>query len=192
MFLLNDALILSTMGDTGPLDIVPFVASNLHPTFYYFRLGPEYTRFSSKEQKWVDGSLSKANPIIEVEPFEYLVVGSLERFRCSKQVLAIFSQSSGLVRKGLSLRHSAFIDPNFPAKKRTGFLEFGLKNEIDSTVSVALGEDIGKVCFFNVADTYPISDPKGDIAETYDRRASTDKPVPTYDDHPVPGWTRKE
>src|SRR5438094_5330746 len=112
MFLLNDALILATMGDTGLLDIAPFAEGNLYPTFYYFRLGPEYSRFSPKEQKWHAGTLTRTTPTIEIDPFEYLVVSSLERFRCSKQVLAIFSQSSALVRRGLSLRHSAFIDPN--------------------------------------------------------------------------------
>ena len=96
------------------------------------------------------------------------------------------------MRRGLSLRHSAFIDPNFPARKRTGFLEFGLKNEIDATIPLTLADEIGKVCFFNVSDTYPISDPKGEVAENYERRGSTDKPrpVPAYDDHPVPDWKR--
>jgi deoxycytidine triphosphate deaminase len=168
---------------------VPFAAANLHPTFYYFRLGPKYSRFDSKSGKWTDGTLTDEDPQISVEPYEYLLVESLERFRCSEQVLALFSQSSSLVRKGLSLRHSAFIDPNFPAKQRTGFLEIGLKNEIDAVVDLGLGEDVGKVCFFNVADTYPIGEPKGATGKTFQRRASTDrpKPRPAYDDHPVPG-----
>ena len=131
MFLLNDRMITENKGKGKLLNITPFEAKGLCPTYYYFRLGRHNRRWNSQKKIWELGELGAGTEVLEIQPREYLLVESFERFRCSKQVMAIFGQSSSLVRKGLSLRTSPFIDPNFPDEEEDGCLEIGLKNELN-------------------------------------------------------------
>jgi deoxycytidine triphosphate deaminase len=192
MFLINDLIIRSETEkkENGILEVNPLEEENLEATFYYFRLGKLVYKWDIKKQKWMTDDLSlPGNSILTIEPNEYLLIQSYERFRCSKQVFAIFGNSSRLTRQGLSLRHSPFIDPNFPNKKDNGFLEIGLKNEFNQQVKIKYQDIIGKISFFNVADTYPVSELKGERTKAdFDRRKGSGGPLPLYPDHPVPGW----
>ena len=188
MFLLNDKMITTHKKRGGLLSIEPFQNSNLCPTYYYFTLGRQYRLWNVEKNDWHLGELSVGNEVLEVKPKEFVLIQSEERFRCSKQCMAIFGQSSSLIRKGLSLRNSPFIDPNFPDEAKAGYLELGLKNELTKPLRLRLGERIGKVCFFNVSDTYPISDVVGTVSEEdFERRSGKGPPFPVYDDDPDHG-----
>lgn len=190
MYLLNASMIeKNNKAKDGLLDIQPLENTHLCPTYYYFSLGPQYRRWNRSNKAWELGELEPGNEVLDIHEEEFVLIQSQERFRCSKQCFAIFGQSSGLIRKGLSLRNSPFIDPNFPDEVDPGYLEIGLKNELNITVKLRLGDSIGKICFFNVSDTYPISDVAGSASEEdYSRRSRPGPPVPKYDDHPVEGW----
>jgi hypothetical protein len=189
MFLLNDHMIAEHNSPNGILEIAPFDKTALCPTYYYFRLGAQYRKWIKETSTWQPRDLSQGNEILNVGANEYLLIQSYERFRCSKQILAIFGQSSALTRKGIKLVHSPFVDPNFPAPDDAGYLELGLKNELDRPVQLKFRERIGKICFYNVADTYPIRDITGTASEEdFRRRQGSGGPLPLYDDHPAPGW----
>lgn len=198
MYLLNDDRISKERaeGPSGALGISPFFIDNLGPTYYYFTLGPLFRRWSSKKRDWEVGELRPGESEIKVAPTDYLLVQSQERFRCSLACLGVFGPSSQLLRRGLSIRNSPFIDPFFPGDK-PGYLEIGLANEITESVPIRLGDPIGKICFFNVSDTYPIQPPTSEqTRKDYRRRSSSEPPMhvdpPTYDDHPVKGYKEVE
>jgi deoxycytidine triphosphate deaminase len=183
MFLLNAQMIKALNHEATLLQIAPFEEKCLCPTYYYFRLGKQYRRWATGDPK----ELRPGNEILRLEPNEYVLIQSYERFRCSKQILGVFGQSSELTRRGLKLVHSPFIDPNFPTEDDPGFLELGLKNELNVPVEIKLRAVIGKVAFYNVADTYPIQDVFGTLSESdYQRRRGNKGPMPLQDDHPVP------
>lgn len=105
------------------------------------------------------------------------MIRSLETFMLSSKVMAIFGQVSDLSKAGLQLLHSPFIDPTF-----FGQLELGLANHSGGEVVLEWKQSIGKVCFFDVSDTYPLSPPKKGkaIARKFEER------YPNRDDDPVP------
>ena len=191
MFLINDLTIIEECNkENGILDITPLESDNLEATFYYFRLGKYIYRWDKDKEKWMPDDLSlPGNELVTIEPNEYVLVQTLERFRCSKKVFANFGHTSKLFRKGLTIRNSPFIDPNFPDENSDGFLEIGLKNELNQKVKIKYQDIIGKISFFNVSDTYPISDLKNlKSKEDYKRRKGAGGQIPLYDDDPVPGW----
>ena len=168
MFLLNHEMILSYKKE-GMLDIQDFEPKLLLPTCYYFRLG-KYARLWDQERR--DYHLEElgepGNEVLTIPPGGYALVQSLERFTCSKKVLALFGQISELPRKGLRLNHSPSVDPNF-----SGYLEMGLENLLNHQRELKFGDRIGKMLFFDVSDTYPILDIRGTISEgDYKRRAT--------------------
>ena len=186
MFLLNDRTIIENLHAGGLVQIEPFSENNLCPTYYYFRFGGNYQRWSREEKRWIEGELDRTNSVLQVQGDEYLLIQSMEHFKCSKRCLALFGASSRLIRKGLSLRNSPFIDPNFPEEVSLGALELGLKNELNAPVNLYVGESIGKMCFFNVGDTFPVADVEGTPSEAdYERRSRSDHPQPLYEDDPV-------
>ena len=194
MFLLNEETIAAEAekDSLGILEIHPFKRPHLGPTYYYFTLGERHKLWNEKENTWDLRELDAGEPALVIPPNGYALIQSKERFRCSKECLGIFGQSSSLIRRGLSLRNSPFIDPYFPGDQ-PGYLEIGLKNEITKSVRLHLGEVIGKVGFFNVADTYPIAPPRSKSThQDYKRRSSEAPPSeynpPPYDDHPVDGY----
>jgi deoxycytidine triphosphate deaminase len=186
MFLLNSETIVRSVKERQFLEIEPFDQKGLGPSYYYFGLGRYYCKWNAQKNDWVTGDLTTpGGETLLLQGNEYVLVQSYERFRCSKQCLALFGQSSRLARMGLSLRSSPFIDPNFPRSDQTGYLEFGLKNELPRTVRLRYKERIGKVSFFNIADTYPIGDVTGTISEDdFNRRTNADAVRPLYDDDP--------
>lgn len=174
MFLLNNKTILEYLNENS-LEIENIDLKFLHPTYYYFRLGKWIGIWDEKNKNYHYEELGEpGNEILYMKPRGYALIKSLERFKCSNKVFAFFGQTSALPRKGLRLNHSPTIDPNF-----SGYLEMGLENLLDKTREIRYGDVIGKVLFFSISDTYPVSDIKGTISEKdYKRRETLEKPEP--------------
>lgn len=197
MFLLNNEIIFDECKkDSGILRITDFDKTCLGPSYYYFRLGRHYHRWNAETSNWIIGELTPDDQELIVGPEDYVIVQSLETFDLSRSVMAMFGPATQLFRQGFSMRNSPFIDPNFPGDEGGGYLELGLKNEISMPISIRFRSVIGKACFYNVSDTYPIG---VDIPENnrhdFIRRRTGARPeryVPRYDDHPVPEYEEVE
>lgn len=178
MFLLNDQLIRGYVqdGSRGFLDIEPFEEDCLQNTSYYFRLGSHCKETSKPGQPLVE--LGPARSKLILPPSGMAMIRSLETFLLSNKVMAIFGQVSDLTNCGLELMHSPFIDPTF-----FGQLELGIVNRTSSEVAIEWQQKIGKVCFFDVSDTYPVFPPlKGKaLASKFEaRRPERDDDPPHY------------
>lgn len=174
MFLLNDDLILEYKKE-GLLDIEDIDRDLLHPTYYYFRIGKWIKIWDDKQRDYQIIELGgHGKEVLTIPPRGYCLVQSLERFYCSSKVLALFGQISALPRKGLRLNHSPSIDPNF-----RGYLEMGLENILDHPVELKYKENIGKMMFFNISETFPVREIQGTISEKeYKRRENLRSPEP--------------
>lgn len=174
MFLLNDNLILDYKKE-GLLDIEGLDLDLLHPTYYYFRLGKWAKIWDEKQRDYQPIELEGTGKnVLTIPARGYCLVQSFERFKCSSKVLAIFGQISALPRKGLRLNHSPSIDPNF-----TGYLELGLENLLEHPVELEYKENIGKIMFFNISETFPVREIQGTISEKeYKRREHLRSPEP--------------
>lgn len=180
MFLMNGQMIHeNSAGKDGLLKIAPLYKKELNPTYYNFCLGNLFLRWSVEDDKWQRGDLSiPGEEVLIIKPNEFLIIQTEERFKCSDQAMGIIGPSTRLNRLGLTLRNSPFIDPNFPAEEMPGYLEFGLKNELPREIRLKHKTVIGKVCFFNISDTYPIGNTrKGQAAKDFERRATEEGPV---------------
>ena len=167
MFLLNDKMIVEYI-ERGIIDITDFDKTNLHHTYYYFRLGRYPKVWDDQKNKYKIEELGDESGeyVIEIPPRGYALIQSLERFTFSERVMAIFGQGSALPRKGLRLNHSPTIDPRFK-----GYLEMGLENLLPKAREVKFGEPLAKVMFFDISDTYPIASIEGTKSEQdYKRR----------------------
>jgi len=166
MFLLNAEMI-SGYKKEGLLDIEDFELELLHPTYYYFRLGTPVRVWNEGNEEYHPEDLDMpGKEVLTIPARGYVLIQSLERFHCSKKVVGIFGQVSALARKGLRLNHSPTIDPNFK-----GYLEMGLENLLSRPREMKYKDVIGKVLFFDVSDTYPVSDVQGTMSEKdYKRR----------------------
>jgi deoxycytidine triphosphate deaminase len=156
MFLLNSLLIHSYVESESPtLNIAPYLAKNLQHTFYYFRLGSEGT-INGKPFKL---SNKREEKHLTLEAGDFATIKTHEAFYFSEQILGIFGQSSDLSKDGLQVLHSPFIDPGFK-----GQLKFGIKNLNNVPISLEYEVTrIGKICFFDISDTYPINIKKNSI-----------------------------
>jgi deoxycytidine triphosphate deaminase len=161
------------------LDIVNFAESSLQHTSYYFRLGPDYELKATAETRIF--RLTEEKPTLLLEPNSYAVIKTLESFSLSDKVLGILGQTSKLMAGGLQLIHSPFIDPLFQ-----GQMELGLSNLTSKSVTIRLGQIIGKVSFFDISDTYPISVIVGSISQsTFARRRPLRDDDPVHDQRPI-------
>ncbi|HEX9927154.1 MAG TPA: hypothetical protein VGB02_01295 [Pyrinomonadaceae bacterium] len=148
MYLLNDAMIAKYIeDDNGILDISDYLRKNLGHTFYYFRLGSDVT-LNGKVLK-----LSEEERFLTLEPNDFAVIKTFERFSLSDNILGIFGQTRELAERGVQVLHSPFIDPRFKNRLILGIKNLGIE-KIDLEYEVS---KIGKVCFFNISDTYPIN-----------------------------------
>jgi deoxycytidine triphosphate deaminase len=156
MYLLNSLLINSYVeSESTTLFIKEYLSKNLQHTFYYFRLGSEGTH----KGKPFELSNRRESKHLTLEPGDFAVIKTHEAFFLSEQILGIFGQSSDLAKEGLQVLHSPFIDPGFK-----GQLKFGIKNLNNIAVSLEFAVSlIGKVCFFDISDTYPINIKKNSI-----------------------------
>jgi deoxycytidine triphosphate deaminase len=145
------------------IDIRPFDASCLQHTSYYFRLGSRFARrrapSGQRQDAFYDdfGELSDAKPFLTLGPREYVRVESYEHFLLDARTLGILGGLSDIAKIGLQLVHSPFIDPLFPGDCEVGHLDLGLLNLSEYEASIRYKDKLGKVSFFDVSDTYPVS-----------------------------------
>jgi len=157
------------------LDIVDFDEEKLQHTSYYFSLG-DYCEILTGTGDPQINRLTSQKPYLNLPPHGYALVKTHETFMLSDKLIGVLGQTTELAKHGLELVHSPFIDPLY-----YGRLLCGLSNRLSSVVRLRLGDSIGKISFFDISDTYPVSIIKGSIQEgTFrDRR-------PRRDDDPVP------
>jgi deoxycytidine triphosphate deaminase len=142
-------LIHSASESETPALINPYLRKNLQHTFYYFRLGDGV----KKNGKSISLSNKREERYLDLEPGDFAVIKTLEKFALSEQLIGIFGQTSELAKNGIQVLHSPFIDPGY-----IGELEIGIKNVGPETFNLEYGASrIGKVCFFDISDTYPIN-----------------------------------
>lgn len=153
MYLLNEETILRYVKNrnNSPLQIEDFDKNKLKASAYYFGLGKSIRSLSEPNTGSQLITELKGNTSYPLEPNQYIVVESLERFELSERIFGIFGAHSNFISSGLELVHSPFIDPNFKQK-----LRLGIGNRSNRTRRLELGMEIGKVTFFDVSDTYPI------------------------------------
>ena len=119
------------------LKIHNYSADSHQQTFYKFRYGaPD-----------VSGKVGTPSPI-KLKRSSSATVWSLEGFELSERVFAVFGHSSVLFNRELELIHSPFIDPGFK-----GQLQLVVRNFSDHEVTLAPGETLGKIMFFDISDT---------------------------------------
>ncbi len=149
MFLLNHHLILEHIKqNSSVLNIWNFRQENLEHTFYYFRLGSE-GQINGNPFKL---SEELENRFLTIKPNDYAIIKTHETFDISSKIMALFGQSSDLIKKGGQLLHSPFVDPMFKGK-----LEVGIKNISNKDIILEYKKQIiGKISFFDISDTYPI------------------------------------
>ena len=121
------------------LKIEPYEPKHHINNFYYFRFG------GIKEE----GKVVNTNEDVEIAPHGFIQIWSLERFELSDRIFALFGNLSAMVSKGLDLVHSPSIDPGF-----SGSLALGLRNNLNVPVTLRALEKIGKIIFFDCADTF--------------------------------------
>ncbi len=164
MFLLSKDTLIRHGYLKNQIKIGNFKKDNLIKTFYYFRAG-DTLKLLSPEEKIVDlENVEKAT----IPPNGFGLIKSREHFTFDSSIMAIFGNVSDLIKKGLQIVNSPSIDPGFE-----GNLTLGIKNLIDNPVDIIFDEKIGKILFFNVADTvldygYLIDEPE--ISEKLSRR----------------------
>lgn len=139
MFMISRFMYDAAYKSQGHLKIEPYEIKYHINNFYYFRIG----------------ALKEGDKVIAIEkeftlsPNDFQRVWSMERFEFSDRVFALFGNLSAMVEKGVQLVHSPSIDPGFK-----GSLALGIKNNSDKPVKIQLGERIGKIIFFDCADTF--------------------------------------
>lgn len=121
------------------LKIEPYEPKHHINNFYYFRFGGV-----NEGDKVV-----RVNEDVEVAPNGFIQIWSLERFELSDRIVALFGNLSAMVSKGLDLIHSPSIDPGF-----SGSLALGLRNNLSVPVTLQAHDKIGKILFFDCADTF--------------------------------------
>jgi deoxycytidine triphosphate deaminase len=166
MFLLNNLEIKNSVVQKNKayLCIDNYEEKYLQHTFYYFRIGTiKSPNISSNSNK------------ITLTPGSYILIESFEIFYLGDKIIGIIGQSTDLINDGLQLNYSPFIDPLFK-----GRLGFGLKNISENNIVLEIGQIIGKVTFFDIADSHPVKIDFGSMIEDKFKRKK-----PLRDDDPV-------
>lgn len=140
MFLISKFMFDAVYEQEGLIRITPYAVDYHISNFYYFRLGA--LKQGGEVEEIADGKLT-------IEGNGFARIWSLERFELGQRILGMFGNSSSLVDKGLQLVHSPSVDPGFQ-----GNLALGLRNNTKNDVSLDVGERIGKILFFDCADTF--------------------------------------
>lgn len=122
------------------LDIEGYETDNHIGNFYYFRFG------AAEE----NGKVVPVDGNLVIPKNGFAKIWSWEAFTLSERVLGLFGNLSALVHKGLQLVHSPSIDPGFGP----GSLALGIKNNTSEPINLMVGENIGKILFFDVSDTF--------------------------------------
>ena len=138
-------------------------------TFYYFRLGSNVRIWPGHDRQERSIELDRQpNASYELPPGAFATVFSYESFYCSERIFALFGQSTSLaIDHGLQLVHGPTIDPRF-----NNPLKLGLKNLLDEPVTIRFKQQLGKVLFFDISDTYPLSDHGQSIMRAFESRGT--------------------
>ena len=144
MFLLSKETLIKHGYLTNQIKISPLKQDNLIKTFYYFRAGDTLKMLSPKEEIIDLETISKAT----IPSNGFGLIKSREFFDFDSSIMALFGNVSDLIKRGLQIINSPSIDPSFQ-----GHLTLGIKNLTDNPVDISFDETIGKILFFNVADT---------------------------------------
>jgi deoxycytidine triphosphate deaminase len=142
------------------LDIVNFDERKLQHTAYYFSLGDHCEILTATPDPQII-RLTEEKPYLNLGPHAYAVVKTYETFLLSDKLIGVLGQTTKLAETGVALVHSPFIDPLY-----YGRLVCGLSNCLAKPIRLRLGERIGKISFFDISDTYPVSVIKGSILES--------------------------
>jgi deoxycytidine triphosphate deaminase len=126
--------------------IAPFEPAMLHHATYYLRLGDRIDRRGP--DGWTTIKLG-AEGTFELPPAGYVRVWTMEDVSLTADAMALVGCVSDLIESGLVLLHSPFIDPLF-----SGRLRFGLYNLGGQPATLRLAQPIGKVAFFDVAESH--------------------------------------
>lgn len=149
MKLLTKEMVLEYMKQER-IEIKPFEPRNFGNAFYYFRIGESIDFRESGSGKTTKVLLSEENPETELPAHSFAHISSMESFRCSRSVIAIFGGISEIAQRGLVLLHSPFIDATFE-----GTLDMGLSNLSGVPQRVSYYMRVGKAMFFDVSDSSP-------------------------------------
>lgn len=144
MFLLSKETLIKHGYLKNQIKISPLKQDNLIKTFYYFRAGDTLKLLSPKEEIIDLEKISKAT----IPPNGFGLIKSREFFDFDSSIMALFGNISDLIKRGLQIINSPSIDPGFQ-----GHLTLGIKNLTENPVDISFDERIGKILFFNVADT---------------------------------------
>ncbi len=139
MFMISKFMFDVAYANQRHLKIEPYEPKHHINNFYYFRFG------GVKE----GDKVVRANEAVEMAPHGFIQIWSLEKFELNERIVALFGNLSSMVSKGLDLIHSPSIDPGF-----SGSLALGLRNNLDVPVILQPHEKIGKILFFDCADTF--------------------------------------
>jgi deoxycytidine triphosphate deaminase len=189
MYLLNNIQIEThaTKSDFNYLGIEHFEKNNLQHTSYYFRLGYNYSIFDEDGNTQI-GVIPKENPILVIKPDDYIIVESIEIFSLSNKVKGTIGSLSEMIYKGLQINYSPFIDPLY-----NGWLSVGIKNLLKKDIILKYGENIGKVSFYDISDTYPIKIVKGSHQDNlFNDRATKDQPTYPEEEDDSELYAKKE
>lgn len=167
MYLLNRDLIRKYVDlPTAPICIKNFISDNLQHTFYYFTLGAEVVLSNESNPRGLPIKLGNNtedpnDDFLILKPGDFATIKTQETFKIDDDIIGILGQCGDLIKEGLLLIHSPFVDPLFHGHFRFGIKNIGFKN-----ATLEFGKSIiGKVCFFNISDTYPISIIKNSIID---------------------------
>ena len=144
MFLLSRETLIKHGYLKNQIKISPMKNNNLIKAFYYFRAGDTLKLLSPKEEIIDLEKVQKTT----IPPNGFGLIKSREYFTFDSSIMAIFGNVSDLIKRGLQIVYSPSIDPGFE-----GHLTLGIKNLTDRPVDITNNEKIGKILFFNVADT---------------------------------------
>lgn len=137
MFLISKFMFHAVYLPRNYLQIDQYKEANFEGTYYIFRVGAigDKVKVEKKPCRIKEGT--------------FLKIWSLESFKLSENILGLFGNSTDLLSRGLKLMNSPFIDPGFE-----GSLELVIKNFSSKPVDLNYGEVIGKVTFFDIADSH--------------------------------------
>jgi len=176
MYLLNNEQIRAAI-QRDDIGMWCFSEDMLEHSYYYFRLDSEIEK-EDKTGVWQRKQLAQDEPL-SVLPDQCVRVQSYESFSLSARIFALLGSKTELARRGVDLQHGLTMDPLYPSAGvlATGEtaptyarLEMALVNHSTTTQDVRWGSDaLGKICFFNIGDTYPVL-PSPRAAKQYKER----------------------
>lgn len=142
MTLLTDTEIVEALASSEQaLKIIPFDRQLLRPTCYHFQLGPRFVK-RRPDGSSDKGELSEQQPVLRIEPSEYVIAESLEQIVLPPDVIGILGPTRDTIRNGLLLNHTGYVNP--PCLRS---LEFGITNCTGKEIQLFYGQRMGRISF---------------------------------------------